>query len=124
MAALEHSVPQPGAPTGQDKIDMTVVTCKQYSTSDADRQAMIGFWMSGYFRASRNQPIFDFRVGEPTLKTWGVGIRRPQTPIDRESYLGARNAAQCECSHVIEEWVVRGIPSNRTVGGFRVRNWN
>jgi hypothetical protein len=61
-AALEHSVPQPGPPTGQDKIDMAVVTCKQYLTSDADRQAMIGFWMSGYFRASRNQPIFDFRV--------------------------------------------------------------
>jgi len=36
------------------------LTCKQYLTSDADRQAMIGFWMSGYFWTSKNQPIFNF----------------------------------------------------------------
>jgi acid stress chaperone HdeB len=61
MAALDHSVPQPGPLTGQ-QIDMSQVTCKQYLSSDADRQDMIGYWMSGYFRASRNQPIFDFRA--------------------------------------------------------------
>jgi acid stress chaperone HdeB len=62
MAALDNSVPQSGPPIGQDKIDMALVTCKQYLTSDADRQAMIGFWMSGYFRTSKNQPIFDFEI--------------------------------------------------------------
>jgi len=61
MAALEGSVPQPGPVTGQIKIDMSLITCKQYSGSDAERKEMIGAWMSGYFRASTNQSNFDFQ---------------------------------------------------------------
>jgi len=64
MAALGGSVPQPGPPTGQDKVDMTLVTCKQYLTSDAERQDMIAYWMYGYVQASRNRPIFYFRQFE------------------------------------------------------------
>jgi HdeA/HdeB family len=60
MAALERSTPQP-APTGQIMVDMSLITCKQYLASDAQRQDMIAYWMSGYFRASRNEPIFDFQ---------------------------------------------------------------
>jgi hypothetical protein len=60
MGALERSIPQPGPPTGQIKVDMSLITCKQYVGSDADRQEMIAYWMSGYFRASRSQPVFDF----------------------------------------------------------------
>jgi acid stress chaperone HdeB len=61
MAALDRSVAQPGPPTGQIKVDMSLVTCKQFLSSDADRQDMIAYWMSGYFRAYRSQPIFDFQ---------------------------------------------------------------
>jgi acid stress chaperone HdeB len=61
MAALERSTPQPGPPRGQIKVDMSLITCKQYLSSDAERQEMIAYWMSGYFRASRNQPLFDFQ---------------------------------------------------------------
>lgn len=61
MAALDHSVPQPGPPTGLTKIDMSLVTCKEYLTSDAERQDMIAYWMSGYVQASMNQPKFYFR---------------------------------------------------------------
>ena len=60
MAALDRSVPQP-APGGQVKVDMSLVTCKQYLDSDAERKNMIAAWMSGYFRASRSQPVFDFQ---------------------------------------------------------------
>jgi acid stress chaperone HdeB len=60
MGALERSVPQPGPPTGQIKVDMSLITCNQYLKSDADRQEMIAYWMSGYFRASRSEPVFDF----------------------------------------------------------------
>jgi HdeA/HdeB family len=49
MGALEHSIPQPGPPTGQIKVDMSLITCKQYLGSDAERQDMIAYWMSGYF---------------------------------------------------------------------------
>ena len=58
MAALGRSTPQP-APTGQIKVDMSLITCKQYLSSE--RQEMIAYWMSGYIRASRNQPTFDFQ---------------------------------------------------------------
>ena len=40
---------------------MSLITCKQYLSSDSDRRSMIAAWMSGYFRASRAQPVFDFQ---------------------------------------------------------------
>ena len=61
MGALERSRPEPGPITGQIKIDMSLVTCNQYLSSDAERREMIAYWMSGYYRASLNQPIFDFQ---------------------------------------------------------------
>jgi hypothetical protein len=60
MGALERSIPQP-APGGQIKIDMSLITCKQYLSSDTERREFIASWMSGYVRASRNQPVFDFQ---------------------------------------------------------------
>lgn len=69
MGALEHSIPQPGPPTGQIKVDMSLITCKQYLSSD--RQEMIAYWMSGYIRASRNQPTFDFQ--RFANNKWAVG---------------------------------------------------
>jgi hypothetical protein len=61
MAALERSRPEPGPAGGQVKIDMSLITCGQYLSSDAERQETIAYWMSGYFRASRSQPVFDFQ---------------------------------------------------------------
>ena len=61
MAALDRSAPQAGPPTGQIKVDMSLVTCKQFLSLDADRQDMIAYWMSGFFRAYKSQPIFDFQ---------------------------------------------------------------
>jgi hypothetical protein len=61
MAGLERSFPQPAPVTGQIKIDMSLLTCRQYLTSDAERQEMIAAWMSGYFRASTGQTVFDFQ---------------------------------------------------------------
>src|SRR3954447_2285422 len=46
MAALDRSRPQPGPPGGQIKVDMSLLTCRQYLNSD--RQDMIAYWMSGY----------------------------------------------------------------------------
>ena len=61
MAALEQSPPQPGAGGAQVKVDMSLITCKQYLAGDAKAQQVIAYWMSGYFRASKNQPVFDFQ---------------------------------------------------------------
>jgi HdeA/HdeB family len=67
MDAL-NSLPQPAAPSGSDKIDMSLLTCKQYLTSDPKRKSMIGGWMSGYFRASMKQPLLDFWPATDTEK--------------------------------------------------------
>jgi hypothetical protein len=61
MAGLERSFPQPAPVTGQIKVDMSLITCRQLLTSDAERQNMIAAWMSGYFRASTGQTVFDFQ---------------------------------------------------------------
>jgi hypothetical protein len=71
MAALERSRPEPGPVSGQIKIDMSLITCRQYLNSDAERQEMIAYWMSGYFRASRSQPVFDFQRFANNKKTVG-----------------------------------------------------
>ena len=61
MAALDRSIPQPAPPGAQVKVDMSLITCKQYLSSAAERREMIASWISGYFRASRSQPVFDFQ---------------------------------------------------------------
>jgi HdeA/HdeB family protein len=67
MAALD-SLPQAAPPSGSDTIDMSLLTCKQYLSSDPKRKSMIGGWMSGYFRASMNQPVLDFWPATNTEK--------------------------------------------------------
>jgi acid stress chaperone HdeB len=57
--------------TAQVRIDMSLITCKQYLTSDSERQEMIAAWMSGYFRASRNEPVVDFQRFERNKKAVG-----------------------------------------------------
>jgi acid stress chaperone HdeB len=71
MAGLERSIPQPGPVRGQIKVDMSLITCKQYLSSDAERQEMIASWMSGYFHASRDQSIFDFQRSANNKKKIG-----------------------------------------------------
>jgi acid stress chaperone HdeB len=60
MSGLDRSRPQPAPPGGQIKIDMSLMTCKQFLSSDAERQQMIAAWMSGYFHASTGLAVLDF----------------------------------------------------------------
>jgi hypothetical protein len=75
MAALERSRPQPAA-GGQVKIDMSLITCKQYATADAARQLLVASWMSGYFRAAREQPVFDFQRFNSNRKIVGAYCKK------------------------------------------------
>jgi len=61
MSSLERATPQPGPSTGQQRIDMSLLTCKQYLGSNTDRRELIASWMSGYFRSAIGEPVFDFR---------------------------------------------------------------
>jgi len=55
----------------QVMIDLSLITCKQYLASDAERQVLIGSWMSGYFSATKNLNILDFRYGERNRRVVG-----------------------------------------------------
>ena len=55
----------------QVMIDLSLITCKEFLASDAERQALIGSWMSGYFSATKNLNILDFRYVERNGKVVG-----------------------------------------------------
>lgn len=40
-------------------LDMTMLTCRQYLEADKGRQDLIAAWMSGYYSAARNNPVFN-----------------------------------------------------------------
>jgi hypothetical protein len=61
MAGLERAKQQAGPATGQDRLDMSLLTCKEYRDANAERREMIASWMSGYYNAFRGTPTFDFR---------------------------------------------------------------
>jgi acid stress chaperone HdeB len=52
-------------------IDLSLITCKQFLDSDAERQALIGSWMSGYFSATKNLNELDFRYVKRNAKVVG-----------------------------------------------------
>ena len=59
----------------QGIIDLSLVTCKQLLASDADMQRLIGSWLAGYFSASKNLSVVDFRYTERNTKTIGSYCR-------------------------------------------------
>lgn len=42
-------------------LDMSLLKCSDYLTSDPERQELIAAWMSGYYNSARNQPIVDLK---------------------------------------------------------------
>jgi hypothetical protein len=47
--------------TSQVRLDMSLITCDQWLNAAWDQQNFMRAWMSGYFNASRNNNILDFR---------------------------------------------------------------
>jgi len=45
----------------QVTIEMSEITCKQFSEYDADTKAFIGNWMRGYFSSKNNITVIDSR---------------------------------------------------------------
>ena len=61
MTGLERSMPQPGPMTGQERIDMSLFTCRQYLQSNPERREFVAGSMSGFFLAARDLPLFDMQ---------------------------------------------------------------
>ena len=59
------------AAKAQVVLDLSLITCQQLLASDAERQALIGSWMSGYFSASKNLETLDFRYVERNRRVVG-----------------------------------------------------
>jgi acid stress chaperone HdeB len=55
----------------QGILDLSLLTCKQLLNSDADMQRLISSWMAGYFSASMNLSVVDFRYTERNTKVVG-----------------------------------------------------
>ena len=49
------------AAKAQVVVDISLITCKQLLESDQERQTLISSWMAGYFSASKNLNVVDFR---------------------------------------------------------------
>lgn len=49
-------------------LDMSLLTCKDYTTADPERQELVAAWMSGYFNAAKNQPLVDLKRFETNKK--------------------------------------------------------
>ena len=49
-------------------IDMSLITCKQFMSSDPGRKEMVASWMSGYFSASKDLNVVDFGYVERNRK--------------------------------------------------------
>ena len=59
IAAVVATAFAGGEARAQTVLDLTMITCKQYLESPADRQDIIASWMSGYFSAARNNAVLD-----------------------------------------------------------------
>ena len=59
----------------QGVIDLSLVTCKQLLESDEDMQRLISSWVAGYFSASKNLSVVDFRYTERNSKVIGSYCR-------------------------------------------------
>ena len=55
----------------QGILDLSLLTCKQLLNADADMQRLISSWMAGYFSASKNLSVVDFRYTERNTRVVG-----------------------------------------------------
>ena len=59
------------SPAWAEVIDLSLVTCKELLTAEPDRQVLISSWMAGYFSASKNLNVIDFRYTERNRQAIG-----------------------------------------------------
>jgi len=72
ILALAIAMSVPATPArSQGILDLSLITCKQLLDADADMQRLISSWMAGYFSASKNLSVVDFRYTERNTKVVG-----------------------------------------------------
>jgi len=61
-------------------LDMSLLRCSDYVSSDPERQELLAAWMSGYYNAAKNQPIVDLKRFQ-TNKGWSRNSARSARTI-------------------------------------------
>jgi acid stress chaperone HdeB len=59
----------------QGILDLSLLTCRQLLNADDDMQRLISSWLAGYFSASKNLSVVDFRYTERNSKVVGSYCR-------------------------------------------------
>jgi acid stress chaperone HdeB len=78
VAAIAMAAPA----SAQVTVDMSEVTCKQFSEYDADTKAFIGNWLRGYLSATKNLSTVDSRyVKRNTDKTLAYCKKHPKDSL-------------------------------------------
>jgi|SRR4051812_33180038 acid stress chaperone HdeB len=57
--------------SAEETIDLSLITCRQLLAAEPERQLLISSWMAGYFSASKNLNVIDFRYAERNGKVVG-----------------------------------------------------
>jgi acid stress chaperone HdeB len=81
LAALAMAAPA----TAQVTIEMSEITCKDFSGYDAETKDFIANWMRGYFMSKNNLTVIDSRY----VKRNGAKIARYCKKIPKSSLLDA-----------------------------------
>jgi acid stress chaperone HdeB len=71
LAGIAALIVTTAAPAAAQVIDLSLITCKELLASDPERQVLISSWMAGYFSASKNLSVVDFRYVERNHKVIG-----------------------------------------------------
>ena len=78
FAAIAMAAPA----SAQVTIDMSEVTCKQYSEFDDDTKAFVGNWLRGYLSATKNLSTIDSRyVARNTEKVKAYCKKHPKDTL-------------------------------------------
>ena len=71
-------------------LDLSLVTCQQLLASDAERQVLIGSWMSGYFSATKDLDTLDLRYVERNRQVVGNYCQTHKT----------ETVSECQCRRI------------------------
>ena len=82
FAGVVAAVAMAAPASAQVTIDMSEVTCKQFSEFDADTKAFVGNWLRGYLSAVKNLSTVDSRyVARITSKAQAYCKKHPKDTL-------------------------------------------
>jgi acid stress chaperone HdeB len=80
MTACAAAMILAAQPAGADKLDLSLITCKQFfETIKPDATAIILAWLHGYYREEHDPPVIDTDEFKEDLTKFGAYCARNPT---------------------------------------------